>query len=84
MIPHNPPLLPRRTTILPRVDSGGIFRDVDALPGTDVFNVYGMDGRRLGRWEAAQDVTDDGLILAFGEFLERRHLYLMPSARDPA
>ena len=84
MVRRRPPQPPLRATIKPVRDSGGIFRDVDALPGTDVFNVYGMDGRRLGRWEAAQDVTDDGLILAFGEFLERRHLYLMPSARDPA
>lgn len=77
-MPRKPLFLPRRATISHAMDSGGIFRDVDALEGTDVFNVYGSDGRRLGRWEAAEDVTDEELLEAFGHLLERRHLRLMP------
>jgi hypothetical protein len=81
MMPRLPLQLPRRATITPRVDNGGIFRDVDALEGTDVFNVYGSDGRRLGRWEASEDVTDKELLEAFGELLERRRLRVTPLSR---
>lgn len=80
MMPRHPFQQPRRATISPTPAPGGIFRDVDALAGTDVFNVYAVDGKRLGRWEAAEDVTDEQLLDAFGDFLERRRLHLMPPA----
>lgn len=80
-MPRRPLPPPRSATISGGVGLQGIFRDVDALEGTDVFNIYGMDGVRLGRWEAAEDATDDELLEAFGEFLERRHLRIMPPSR---
>jgi hypothetical protein len=62
----------------------GIFQDVDALAGTEVFNVYGLDGNRLGRWESAEGVTDDILIDAFGALVDRNdtpQLRIIPASR---
>ena len=51
---------------------GGIFRDVDALPGTETFNLYDSDGKRIGCWTAVAGATDDELLVALGELLLRR------------
>lgn len=72
MMPRRPSQRPRGATIPHSLGEGGIFRDVDALEGTDVFNIYGADGRRIGTWEAGEGSTDEALLSAFGEFLERR------------
>jgi len=51
---------------------GGLFHDPDTFPGTEAFNLYGPDGRRIGRWYAIEGATDPGLIEAFLDFLARR------------
>ena len=51
---------------------GGIFRDVDALEGTERFNLYHSDGTRLGTWEAVEGVTDDEFLRALAVFLDRK------------
>lgn len=54
----------------------GVFQDDDALAGTEAFNVYGANGRRLGRWTAAVGVTDEMLLEAFSELLKRKRTRL--------
>lgn len=51
---------------------GGIFRDVDTFEG-EAFNLYNANGKRIGRWTAVAGVTDDELIIDFGELLERQN-----------
>ena len=74
MPPRNPlPLpLPLRATSAPDTGERGVFQDEYALAGTEAHNVYGLDGKRIGRWEAVEGVTDDQLLDAFEELLERR------------
>lgn len=86
MLPHPPPQTPLGSPISPENGESGVFQDEDALAGTEAFNVYGVDGVRLGRWEAAQGTTDERLLEAFGELLERRQprLRLIPPSPPAA
>lgn len=87
MMPRKTAQKPGGATIPPYLGEGGIFRDVDALEGTDVFNIYGADGKRIGTWEAGEGSTDEALLTAFGEFLERkdaRHLRIIPPSERPS
>lgn len=80
MLPRDTPQQPRRATTPLEEGERGVFHDIDALEGTEGFNVYGSNGKRLGRWEAVRGVTDDELLDAFEELLERREprLRLIP------
>jgi len=49
----------------------GIKEETGAFPGTRVFNVY-ANNVRLGRWESLPDVTDEQLLQAFEDLVERR------------
>lgn len=72
MLPRNPFQQRRRATNPLDEGERGVFHDIDALEGTEGFNVYGSNGKRLGRWEAVRGVTDDELLDAFEALLERR------------
>lgn len=50
----------------------GVYEDVEAFPGINVFNVYRSDGARIGRWEAPAGVTDEELLAAFDSLLQRK------------
>ena len=56
----------------------GVFQDVDALAGTEAFNIYGRDGARLGRWQSVRGVTDEALLDAFQALLERQAFLSRP------
>lgn len=85
MLPRKPRQLPLRATNTPDEGERGVFCDIDALSGTEAFNIYDSTGRRLGRWEAVQGVTDENLLDAFDALLERReprlHLILPSQPR---
>ncbi len=80
MLPRKPAQKPPRGTNPPDEGERGVFHDIDALEGTEGFNVYGSNGKRIGRWEAVRGVTDDELLDAFEALLERREprLRLIP------
>lgn len=56
----------------PAKQEGGLFHDVDPIPGTEVFNLYTSDGIRRGRWEAAEGFTDGTFLDAMRELHERK------------
>jgi hypothetical protein len=72
MIPRNPAPLALSAATISNSAQSGVFEDIEALRGTQAFNVYGSDGRRLGRWEAVEGVTDEALLEAFRELLQRQ------------
>lgn len=85
MLPRNPLQPPRRATNPHGEGERGVFQDIEPLEGTEAFNIYGSNGKRLGRWEAVQGVTDDQLLDAFEEMLVRREpcLSITPPSRAP-
>lgn len=83
--------MPRRPTQKPRQapisHEGGLFHDPDCFPGTEAFNIYGSDGKRIGRWYAVDGATDTELMEAFLDFLARRdgpRLTLLPPSAPRA
>lgn len=72
MVPILPALLALSATTIGKLAQSGVFEDIEALRGTQAFNVYGVDGRRLGRWKAVEGVTDEALLDAFRELLQRQ------------
>lgn len=63
----------------------GVREDLDALAGTNAFNVYGASGKRLGRWEAQAGVTDPQLLEAFDGLIQRKdgpHIEAMPASGE--
>ncbi len=56
----------------------GVFEDVEALAGTYVLNLYNDAGRRVGRWEAVEGITDTEMVNALWDFLGRLSLSRAP------
>jgi hypothetical protein len=50
----------------------GVYEDPGAFEGTIVYNVYAANGRRIGRWEAPVNVTDEDLLEAFDSLVDRQ------------